>query len=184
VKAIQTRHSFRPLLTGGRWIAKTKKKNKMTKKYLLFRSATIDDVSTIVQMLSDDPLGSKRERFGTPLPESYLNAFNSINEDPNNELIMATIAAEIAGFMQITFIPYLTYQGGWRALIEGVRVNKKLRNQGIGKQMFQWAIDRAKKKNCHLIQLTTDKQRPDAIKFYESLGFHATHEGMKLHFSI
>lgn len=150
---------------------------------LSFRNATIDDVPTIVQLLPDDPLGSERENFKTPLPASYINAFNSINQDPNNELVIASVATEIAGFMQITFIPYLTYQGRWRALIESVRVNKKFRNQGIGKQMFQWAIDHARKRNCHLIQLTTDKQRPDAIRFYESLGFQATHESMKLHFS-
>ena len=156
----------------------------MAKIALKFRLATNDDVSTIVQMLSDDPLGSKRERFEDPLPETYFKAFKSINEDPNNELVVATTDLNIAGFMQITFIPYLTYQGRWRAIVEGVRVNKKFRSQGIGKQLFQWAIQRAKYRNCHLIQLTTDKQRPDAIKFYESLGFTASHEGMKMHFSI
>ncbi|MBU2514958.1 GNAT family N-acetyltransferase [bacterium] len=154
----------------------------MTTATLSFRSATINDVPVLVQMLSDDPLGSKRERFETPLPEAYITAFNAIEKDPNNELIIATIETEIAGFLQITFVPYLTYQGGWRALIEGVRVNKRYRKQGIGKQIFQWAIERARERNCHLIQLTTDKKRPDAIKFYESLGFQATHEGMKLHF--
>jgi ribosomal protein S18 acetylase RimI-like enzyme len=150
---------------------------------LSIRQATIDDVPSIVQILSDDPLGSKRERFETPLPESYFNAFNSINKDPYNELVVATHGSEIVGFMQITFIPYLTYQGKWRALIEGVRVSKKFRSQGIGQHLFQWAIDRSKEKGCHLIQLTTDKQRPIAIRFYESLGFKATHEGMKMHFN-
>lgn len=155
----------------------------MTEIALNFRSATHDDVLKIVEMLSDDPLGAKRERFEEPLPDSYLKAFNSINEDPNNELVIATTDFKIVGFMQITFIPYMTYQGQWRALIEGVRVNKKYRSRGIGKQLFQWAIQRAKSKNCHLIQLTTDKQRHDAIKFYESLGFIPSHDGMKLHFN-
>jgi GNAT superfamily N-acetyltransferase len=156
----------------------------MTEIALKFRLATHDDVSKIVQMLSDDPLGAKRERFDNPLPETYFKAFKSINDDPNNELVIATTGSGIAGFLQITFIPYLTYQGRWRALVEGVRVNKKYRGQGIGKRLFKWAIQRAKDRSCHLIQLTTDKQRPDAIKFYESLGFTASHEGMKLHFSI
>ena len=156
----------------------------MTEIALRFRLATHDDVSKIVQMLSDDPLGAKRERFDDPLPETYIIAFKSIKDDPNNELVIATTGVDIAGFLQITFIPYLTYQGRWRALVEGVRVNKKYRGQGIGKRLFKWAIQRAKDRNCHLIQLTTDKQRPDAIKFYESLGFTASHEGMKLHFSI
>ena len=146
-----------------------------------FRDANIDDIPTIVQILADDPLGSKRERDEVPLPESYLKAFSAICDDPNNELIVAAKGNKILGFLQITFIPNLSYQGGWRALIEGVRVKKEYRNQGIGRRIFEWAIDRAKERGCHLIQLTTDKKRPAAIKFYESLGFQATHEGMKLH---
>ncbi len=133
-------------------------------------------------MLLNDPLGSKREKIGAELPESYLKAFNAINDGPNNELIVAIVETEIAGVLQITFIPNLTYQGGWRTQIEVVRVKKKYRNQGIGKQMLEWAIGRAKEKGCHMFQLTTNKKRPSAIKFYESLGFRATHEGMKLHF--
>jgi GNAT superfamily N-acetyltransferase len=156
----------------------------MSKFVLKFRLATHDDVSTIVQMLSDDPLGAKREKFEDPLPKTYYKAFKFINDDPNNELVLATIDENIAGFMQITFIPYLTYQGRWRALIEGVRISKAYRNQGLGKQLFQWAIQRAKQRNCHLIQLTSDKKRPDALRFYESLGFVASHEGMKLHFNL
>ena len=151
---------------------------------LSFREARKDDLTLIIQTLADDPLGSKRENLQTPLPVAYLKAFDSIVDDPNNELVVATLNAEIVGFLQLTFIPYLTYQGGWRALIEGVRVNKKHRNQGIGKKIFTWAIDRAKEKGCHLIQLTTDKKRLDARRFYESLGFEATHEGMKLHLGV
>ena len=162
-----------------------KNKEATISKFLLkFRFASHNDVSTIIKMLSDDPLGAKRERFEDPLPKTYYKAFNFINDDPNNELVVATIDKDVAGFMQITFIPYLTYQGRWRALIEGVRVNKAYRNRGIGKQLFQWAIQRAKHRNCHLIQLTTDKKRPDAIRFYESLGFAPSHEGMKLHFGL
>jgi ribosomal protein S18 acetylase RimI-like enzyme len=154
----------------------------MDKISLNFRSATPSDVSKIVRMLADDPLGKMRERFEDPLPESYLAAFHAIAEDPNNELVVATTGTEIAGFLQITFIPYLTYRGRWRALVEGVRVNKKFRGQGVGKKLLQWAIQAAKSRNCHLIQLTTDKQRPEAIEFYKSLGFIPSHEGLKLHF--
>jgi GNAT superfamily N-acetyltransferase len=89
---------------------------------------------------------------------------------------------QVVGVFQMTFIPYLTYQGGIRAQIEGVRVHKDHRGLGIGKIIFEWAIRRAKERNAHLLQLTTDKKRPDAIRFYESLGFKATHEGMKMHF--
>ena len=87
------------------------------------------------------------------------------------------------GVMQLTFIPYLTYQGGWRALIEGVRVASEFRSKGIGREMIQWAIGRARERGCHVLQLTTDKERVDALRFYESLGFAASHEGMKLHLS-
>jgi GNAT superfamily N-acetyltransferase len=146
-----------------------------------FRRATRDDLPCIVQMLADDPLGAKREAYAIPLPESYCRAFEAIESDSNNELVVAEIGGKVIGVLQMTFIPYLTYQGGWRALIEGVRVVPELRSSGIGRKLFEWAINRAKQRNCHVVQLTSDKARPDAIRFYESLGFIASHEGLKLH---
>lgn len=146
-----------------------------------FRNANIEDIPTIVQFLADDPLGSEREKFEDPIPESYIEAFNAISNDPNNELFVGTIGTEIVGTLQLTFIPGLSYQGGWRALIESVRVKRKYRDQGIGKRFFQWAIDYAKERGCYLVQLTSNKKRLRAIKFYESVGFQATHEGMKLY---
>ncbi len=134
-----------------------------------------------MRLLADDPLGAKRERFEIPLPESYLRAFEAIDADPNNELVVACIGPDVVGVLQLTFIPYLTYQGGWRALIEAVRVDSRQRSRGLGKTMFEWAIARARERGCHLVQLTTDKSRPEAKRFYESLGFVASHEGMKLH---
>ena len=98
-----------------------------------FRKAKREDLPAIVRLLADDPLGAKRERFETPLPEGYLRAFEAIDADPNNELVVACIDDEVVGVLQLTFIPYLTYQGGWRALIEAVRVDAKLRSQGVGK---------------------------------------------------
>lgn len=148
---------------------------------LSFRPAARDDVRELVAMLADDALGAKREKYAAPLPDSYYLAFTAIEADPNNELIVALRGEEVAGMMQLTFIPYLTYQGGWRALIEGVRIRKELRGKGFGNQMFQHAIQRARERGCHMVQLTTDKSRSDALKFYESLGFKASHEGMKLH---
>jgi GNAT superfamily N-acetyltransferase len=148
---------------------------------LSFRRARPGDLPAIVRMLADDPLGAKRERFETPLPESYLRAFEAIDADPNNELVVACLGEEVAGVLQLTFIPYLTYQGGWRALIEAVRIDSKHRSQGLGRAMFEWAIARARDRGCHVVQLTTDKSRADAKRFYESLGFVASHEGMKLH---
>lgn len=147
---------------------------------VIFRNATKKDLDKIVQMLSDDPLGSKRECYKQPLPNSYLEAFKAIEADPNNELIVACNGDEVIGVQQITFTPYITHQGGWRATIEGVRTSSAARGKGVGTKLIQWAIGRAKERGCHLIQLTTDKQREDALRFYERLGFHATHEGMKL----
>ena len=136
----------------------------------------------LVRLLADDPLGAQREACTSPLPESYYVAFEAIDRDPNNELIVVeTTDGQVAGMLQLTFIPYLTYRGGWRALIEAVRVASPMRSHGVGRRLFEWAIGRARERGCHLIQLTSDKARPDAIRFYESLGFVASHAGMKLH---
>ncbi|RNB83192.1 GNAT family N-acetyltransferase [Brevibacillus nitrificans] len=145
-----------------------------------FRIATANDLDQIVQMLADDELGKTRERYETPLPESYGKAFEAIEADPNNEVVVACLGEEIVGVQQITFTPYLTHQGSWRATIEGVRTASSVRGKGIGSQLIEWAIDRAKARGCRLVQLTTDKKREDAHRFYERLGFQATHEGMKL----
>ncbi|MDQ0351713.1 ribosomal protein S18 acetylase RimI-like enzyme [Alkalibacillus filiformis] len=145
-----------------------------------FRIANEDDLNRIVEMLANDVLGSKREKFQAPLPKSYLKAFHAINADPNNELVVACKGDKIVGVQQITFTPYITHQGGWRATIEGVRTDTSVRGRGIGSMLIKWAIKRAEDKGCHLVQLTTDKERPDALRFYEGLGFKATHEGLKL----
>lgn len=148
---------------------------------LNFRRATKDDLPSIVKLLADDPLGSTRERYSVPLPQTYYDAYAAIERDENNELIVVEDAdRQILGVLQMTFIPCITYQGGWRALIEGVRVASQVRSSGIGRQLFRWAIERARARGCHMLQLTSDKTRPDAIRFYESLGFVASHEGMKL----
>lgn len=138
-------------------------------------------MAIIVKMLADDPLGAKREIHTDPPPESYYRAFEAIAQDPNNELIVAEADGIVVGVLQMTFIPGMTYQGGWRALMEGVHVAAPVRSQGIGRRLFQWAIERARQKGCRLLQLTSDKSRPDAIRFYQRLGFVASHEGLKLH---
>jgi ribosomal protein S18 acetylase RimI-like enzyme len=148
---------------------------------LTFRRARREDVERIVEMLADDPLGAKRERYELPLPRAYLAAFEAIEADPNNDLEVACLDGRVVGVLQLTFIPYLTYQGGWRASIEGVRIDGKIRSAGLGRAMVEHAIARARDRGCHMVQLTTDKTRPDAKRFYEALGFVASHEGMKLH---
>lgn len=158
-----------------------KQQNNVMEKEIQFREATSEDLVTIVKMLADDPIGSQRESTQEPLLPSYLDAFSAIAQDKNNELILATIEEKVVGVIQITFIPYINRKGSWRALIEGVRTATDYRSQGIGRKMFEWAIEKAKQRNCHIVQLTSDKRRPNAIRFYESLGFEASHEGMKLY---
>lgn len=150
---------------------------------LLFRQAHQEDLSRLVQMLADDTLGEKRERYEDPLPSSYLAAFSAIEADANNELVVACMGDEIIGGLQITFIPSLSYQGSWRALIENVRIDSQYRSRGFGKALLEWAIERAQARGCCMVQLTTNKLRSKAIPFYESLGFVASHEGMKLQLS-
>src|SRR6056297_1301352 len=145
------------------------------------RPAVAADLPEIVRMLADDPLGSQRERSVDPLPDSYHATFEAIEQDSNNELVVAEGQnGGIIAVLQLTFTPYITHQGGWRATIEGVRVDSGSRGSGLGRELFTWAISRARERGCRLIQLTTDKQRPEARGFYESLGFVASHEGMKL----
>ncbi|KOF10671.1 GNAT family acetyltransferase [Planococcus glaciei] len=145
-----------------------------------FRNAVREDLDRIVEMLADDMLGKERERFEQPLPNFYIQAFEAIEADPNNELIVACLDGEIVGVQQITFTPYIARQGSWRATIEGVRTAVSVRGKGIGRQMISWAIERAKERGCRMVQLTSDKQREDALRFYGQLGFEATHEGLKL----
>jgi len=149
-----------------------------------FRKATRRDIPFIVQLIANDKLGQMREKFEDPLPEKYYEAFDKISRDSNQELmVVENDQNEIIGTLHLTFIQYLTYQGGIRAQIEAVRIREDLRGEGIGRKMFEWAIQRSKERNAHLLQLTTDKKRPEAIRFYENLGFKASHEGMKIHFS-
>jgi len=147
---------------------------------LTIRPATIDDVPRVVQMLADDFLGERRERFEDPLPEPYLKMFREIEDDPNNELIVAESGGEIVGTFQLTYTPSLSFQGSKRCTVESVRVDTKFRGQGVGREMMLWAIKRARKKRCVSMQLTTHSERRDAHRFYEQLGFKTTHLGMKL----
>lgn len=149
---------------------------------LIIRRAKQKDLPAIVELISNDELGRLRENFKTPLPEQYLNAFDKVNADQNQELmVMLNETGDVIGTLQLSFIQYLTYQGGIRAQIEAVRVHENYRNKGIGQELIKWAIDRAEERGAHVVQLTTDKKRDAAVKFYEKLGFIASHKGMKLH---
>ena len=147
------------------------------------REARRKDLPAIVEMLADDDLGQHREDAGNSLRDRYAAAFNAIDRDPNNLLVVADDGGELVATLQLTFIPHLTFRGGWRAQVEAVRVSRHRRGEGLGRRLLQWAIEEAKQRGCHLVQLTTNKERAEARRFYESLGFHATHDGMKLNLS-
>ncbi len=142
----------------------------------IFRTAVRDDVPAIVSLLADDAIGAGREGES----DAYWTAFDEITADPRNHLIVAEIDGEVAGTLQLTYVPGLSRMGSERAQIEAVRVSAAHRGRGLGHEMITWAVGRARERGCALIQLTSDKRRVDAIRFYESLGFEPTHEGMKL----
>ncbi|GGG87114.1 GNAT family N-acetyltransferase [Paenibacillus radicis (ex Gao et al. 2016)] len=145
-----------------------------------FRKAQETDLPAIVRMLADDELGSQRERFEDPLPAVYHEAFAAMEAQTGNQIILAIEDEAIIGCLQLVIIPGLARQGMLRAQIEGVRVDSSYRGKGVGEALFQEAISIAKSAGCGLVQLTTDKQRGDAHRFYDRLGFTASHEGMKL----
>jgi GNAT superfamily N-acetyltransferase len=145
-----------------------------------FRKAVRADLPAIVRMLADDFLGSQREKLSNPLPESYIAAFEQIERDLNHDLLVAETSGEVIGTLHLMFLPSISYQGGLRAQIESVRVDSKHRSHGIGAQMVQFAIQRARDRGAHIVQLTTEKNRTEAHRFYERLGFKASHVGMKL----
>ena len=153
---------------------------------LKFRDAVVTDLSSIIALLADDELGQKRENIKKDMPSEYLYAFEIINQDGCQPEINCYNRWKnvIIGTLQLSFIQYLTYQGGIRAQIEAVIILKNQREKGTGKRMFEWAIQVCKEKGAHLIQLTTDKKRPKAIQFYKDLGFNASHEGIKLHLAL
>ena len=156
-----------------------------------FRDARREDVPVIVAMLADDFLGAAREADGgaaaedgapaAELDEAYWTAFGQIESDPRNRLIVAESDGRVAGTLQLTLLPGLSRHGMLRAQIEAVRIAAWTRGQGIGRRMITWAVQEARRGGCGIVQLTSDKRRADAIRFYESLGFEPTHEGLKLH---
>ncbi|MBG0826515.1 GNAT family N-acetyltransferase [Planomonospora sp. ID67723] len=142
-----------------------------------FRIARLDDLPAVVAMIADDSIAAART--GAYGPE-HRAAFEAIAADPNNELVVAERDGEVVGTMQLTYIPGISRRGALRLQIEAVRVTAALRGRGIGRKMMEWAIERGRERGCAVVQLTTDKRRKDAHRFYDSLGFAASHEGFKL----
>ena len=147
-----------------------------------FRDARRNELGDIIHLLADDPLGATRES-SAPVPGvQYTTAFDAIQADPNNRLIVAAHGDDVIGCLQLTFIPGLSRNGATRGQIESVRIARHLRGRGLGKRFFEWAIEECRAHGCQLVQLTTDRSRKDAHRFYAQLGFDATHDGMKLVF--
>ena len=147
---------------------------------VLIRQAERDDVAAIVSLLAQDEVAGGREQYVHPLPQAYYDAFEEIARSCGNTLVVAEIEGAIVGTLQLTLIPNISRQGGRRALVEAVFVDGRYQGLGIGRRLMQWAIDAARESGCSLVQLTTNKQREAAHRFYESLGFVGSHTGMKL----
>ncbi|CAL9307288.1 GNAT family N-acetyltransferase [Streptomyces olindensis] len=145
---------------------------------LEIRAAVADDVPAIVAMLADDPLGAQRESPDDLAP--YLTALERLSTDPNQHLVVAAREGRVVGTLQLTIIPGLSRRGAIRSIIEGVRIHADERGSGLGTQLIEWAIAESRDQGCQLVQLTSDKTRTDAHRFYERLGFTASHTGFKL----
>ncbi|MEU1467142.1 GNAT family N-acetyltransferase [Streptomyces sp. NPDC005761] len=145
---------------------------------LEIRPAAVGDLSEIVAMLADDPLGARRESPDDLTP--YLAALRRLAEDPHQHVMVAVRADRVVGTLQLTVIPGLSRRGSTRSVIEGVRVHADERGSGLGTQLIQWAVDESRRQDCQLVQLTSDATRTDAHRFYERLGFVASHVGFKL----
>ncbi|NEC64255.1 GNAT family N-acetyltransferase [Streptomyces sp. SID9727] len=142
------------------------------------RRATADDLAEIVALLADDPLGARRESPDDLAP--YRAALRRLAEDPNQHMMVAAREDRVVGTLQLTVIPGLSRRGSTRSVIEGVRVHADERGSGLGTRLIQWAVDESRRQGCQLVQLTSDVSRTDAHRFYERLGFVASHVGFKL----
>lgn len=146
----------------------------------MFRRATADDLPAIVALLAADQLGATREDASLPLSSDYTQAFAAIDADTNQSLAVGEKDGAVIATLHLTYIPGLSRRGSWRGQIEAVRVSEMHRGEGIGEAFFEWAIERCRERGCSLVQLTTDKTRNDAHRFYDRLGFEASHVGYKL----
>ncbi|MBZ6229591.1 GNAT family N-acetyltransferase [Streptomyces olivaceus] len=145
---------------------------------LEIRPTTAADIPAVVAMLADDPLGAQRESPDDLAP--YLAALERLSSDPNQHVVVAVRDERVVGTLQLTVVPGLSRRGATRSIIEGVRIHTGERGSGLGTQLIEWAVDESRRQGCHLVQLTSDNTRTDAHRFYERLGFSASHTGFKL----
>jgi ribosomal protein S18 acetylase RimI-like enzyme len=150
---------------------------------LAIRRAEASDLPRIIDLLADDALGQGREDKRFPPHHRYVAAFEAIERDENQYLAVAVTKGIIVGCLQLSFIPGLSRLGSWRGQIESVRIAADARNLGRGRRMIEWAVEECRRRGCDLVQLTSDKTRLDALRFYGELGFTASHEGLKLDIS-
>ena len=147
---------------------------------IAFRHAKPEDLPVIVAMLADDMLGGDRENPATPLDPRYLHAFAAIAANPHQYLMVAEHDGEVIATLQLTFVPGLSQIGAWRGMIEAVRVRSDRRGLGLGSRLMGWAVETCRAKGCTVVQLSADRRRADARRFYERLGFEPTHIGYRL----
>jgi len=147
---------------------------------ITFREATLDDLPAIVALLVDDDLGRTREASAGELSPAYVAAFEAIDASPDQFQAVAVDENKVVGCLQISYLPGLSFQGMWRGQIESVRIARDLRGKGHGRKFLAWAIEQCRGRGCGMVQLNTHKSRQDALRFYESLGFTPSHEGLKL----
>ncbi|WP_274560516.1 GNAT family N-acetyltransferase [Streptomyces spiramyceticus] len=145
---------------------------------LEIRPAAPGDIPAIVAMLADDPLGAQRESPDDLAP--YTAALKRLANDPNQHVVVAVREDRVVGTLQLTIIPGLSRRGSTRSIIEGVRIHSDERGSGLGTQLIEWAVDESRRQDCQLVQLTSDATRTDAHRFYERLGFEASHVGFKM----
>ena len=144
-----------------------------------YRKARLDDLPVIIQLYGDDNIGSTREILAEPIDDIYIRAFEDIAKDRNNHVYVIEDQGKVIGTLQYTIIAHLNRTAAKRAQIESVHIHRDYRNKGIGKKFMQFAIDLAKSDGCKIVQLTSDKTRQDAQRFYQDLGFTDSHVGMK-----
>ncbi|MCX4665824.1 GNAT family N-acetyltransferase [Streptomyces sp. NBC_01381] len=145
---------------------------------LEIRPAVADDIPAIVKMLADDSLGNHRESPDDLTP--YLAAYERLAGDPNQHQVVTVREGRVVGTLQLTIIHGLSRKGATRSIIEAVRIHADERGSGLGTRFIEWAIEESRRQNCQLVQLTSDATRTDAHRFYERLGFTASHVGFKL----
>jgi len=149
---------------------------------LTYRHATPQDLPFIVGLIVEDAVVATNDSVADANHADYAAALAAIDADPNQEMFVVEDAGKPIGCFQLSYLPGLMRRGMWRGMIEVVHVSESERNRGYGSQMMRWALERCRERGCGMVQLTSNKKRTDAHRFYERLGFSRSHEGFKYYF--